>query len=151
MPVATKVVLASTPPLGPVMLVVGVWSSIPKDSNFLTALVGSLPPVTATVLARICSSWLPVTVTGSDQAVAVALALATDASRLLAAPQVTRSSWRYRLVLRSWISTWTRRTRPGAVAHPSITNWTPAWTTRPSIGLVMVVSIADGAGLVLKS
>jgi hypothetical protein len=93
-PVATKVVLASTPPLGPVMLVVGVWSSIPNDSNFLTALVVSLPPVTATVLARICSSRLPVTVTGSDQAIAVALAVASDASRVLAAPQVTRSSWR---------------------------------------------------------
>jgi hypothetical protein len=54
-------------------------------------------------------------------------------------------------VLRSWISTWTRRTRPGAVACPSITNWTPEATTRPSIGLTMVVSMGEGAGLVLTS
>src|SRR5687768_11942399 len=40
-PVAMKVVLARTLPLGPLMLVVGAWSSMPKDSNFLMALVGS--------------------------------------------------------------------------------------------------------------
>ena len=43
-PVAVKVVLASGFPLGPLMLVVGVWSSTPKDSIFLMALVASLPP-----------------------------------------------------------------------------------------------------------
>jgi hypothetical protein len=91
-------------------------------------------------------------VTGSDQAVEDALAVASDAWTLLTPPQVTRSSWRYCLVLRSWISTWTRRTCPvPAVAWPWITNWTPDWTTRPSIGLVMVVSIGEGAGLELKS
>ena len=64
---------------------------------------------------------------------------------LLTPPQVVRSSWRYCLVLRSWISTWTRRTRPPvAVACPSITNCTPDATTRPSIGLTMVVSIGRG-------
>jgi hypothetical protein len=70
---------------------------------------------------------------------------------LLTAPQVTRLSWRYCLVLRSWISTWTRRTWPGAVACPSITNCTPEATTRPSIGLTTVVSMGEGAGLELKS
>jgi hypothetical protein len=30
-------------------------------------------------------------------------------------------------------------------------NWTPEATTRPSIGVVMVVSIAEGAGLELRS
>ena len=54
-------------------------------------------------------------------------------------------------MLRSWISTCTRRTRPGAVAWPSITNWTPEATTRPSSGLTTVVSIGEGAGLELKS
>ena len=33
------------------MLVVGVWSSMLKDSNFLIALVASLLPLTAKVLA----------------------------------------------------------------------------------------------------
>jgi hypothetical protein len=69
-PVAMKVVLVSTLPLGPLMLVVGVWSSIPNDSIFLIAVVGSLPPVTAKVLAISCSSRLPMMATGSDQAVA---------------------------------------------------------------------------------
>jgi hypothetical protein len=78
-PVAMKVVLVSTLPLGPLMLVVGVWSWMPKDSNFLVALVGSLPPVTAKVLAMTWSSRLPVMVTGSDQAVEVALAEASEA------------------------------------------------------------------------
>ena len=71
---------------------------------------------------------------------------------LLEPPQLSMSSWRYCLVLRSWISTWTRRTRlVPAVAWPWITNWTPEATTRPSIGLTMVVSIGEGAGLELKS
>jgi hypothetical protein len=78
-PVAMKVVLASTLPLGPLMLVVGVWSSTLNDSNFLIALVASLPPVTAKVLAITCSSRLPVMVTGSVQAVEVALAVAREA------------------------------------------------------------------------
>jgi hypothetical protein len=69
-PVAMKVVLVSTLPLGPLMLVVGVWPSIPNDSIFLIALVGSLPPVTAKILAISCSSRLPMMATGSDQAVA---------------------------------------------------------------------------------
>src|SRR5215217_2149256 len=64
-----KVVLASTLPLGPLMLVVGVWSSTPKDSIFLMALVASLPPAVLKVLAISWSSRLPVTVTGSDQVV----------------------------------------------------------------------------------
>jgi hypothetical protein len=78
-PVAMKVVLASTLPLGPLMLVVGVWSSTLNDSNFLIALVASLPPVTAKVLAITWSSRLPVMVTGRVQAVEVALAVAREA------------------------------------------------------------------------
>jgi hypothetical protein len=79
LPVAVKVVLASTLPLGPLMLVVGVWSSTLNDSNFLIALEGSLLPLTAKVLAITCSSRLPVTVTGSDQAVEAAFAVSSDA------------------------------------------------------------------------
>ena len=77
-PVAMKLVLVSTLPPGPLMLVVGVWSSTPKDSIFLMALVASLE-VAVKVLAISCSSRLPVTVTGSDQAVEAALVLARDA------------------------------------------------------------------------
>ena len=56
------------------------------------------------------------------------------------------------MVLRSWISTWTRRTCPPvAVARPWMVNWMPDWTTRPSIGVVMVVSTPVAAGAVLKS
>ena len=76
---AVKVVLVSTLLLGPLMLVVGVWSSTPKDSIFLMALVGSLAPLTAKVLAMTWSSRLPVMVTGSDQAVEAALAVAREA------------------------------------------------------------------------
>jgi hypothetical protein len=78
-PVAVKVVLASTLPLGPLMLVVGVWSSMLKDSIFLIALEGSLLPLTAKVLAISWSSRLPVTVTGSDQAVEATFGVASDA------------------------------------------------------------------------
>ena len=70
---------------------------------------------------------------------------------LFTPPHEAMSSCRYWLVLRSWISTWTRRTCPGAVARPSITNWTPDSSTRPSMGLTMVVSTGVGAGTVLKS
>jgi hypothetical protein len=116
------------------------------------ALVASLE-LAVNVLAISCSSRLPVMVTGSDQAVEAALGEASEVRMVLAAPQVARLSWRYCLVLRSWTSSWTRRTccPVPAVAWPWITNWTPDWTTRPSIGLTMVVSIAEGAGLELKS
>ena len=109
--------------------------------------------VAVKVLAISCSSRLPVMATGSDQAVEAALGEASEVRMVLAPPQVVRSSWRYCLVLRSWISSWTRRTccPVPAVAWPWITNCTPEATTRPSIGVVMVVSIAEGAGLELKS
>src|SRR5919106_408116 len=71
-PVAMKVVLVSTLLLGPEIEVVGVWSWRPKVSNFFVALVGSLVPVTAKVFAITCSSRLPVSVRGRDQAVEVA-------------------------------------------------------------------------------
>ncbi len=59
-------------PLGPLMVVVGVWSSMLNDSIFLVALVGSLPPVAANAWAYTCRLRLVVMVTGSDQAVEVA-------------------------------------------------------------------------------
>ena len=61
------------------MPVVGVWSSMLNDSIFLMALVGSLAPLTAKVLAITWSSRLPVMVTGSDHAVAVAFGEASEA------------------------------------------------------------------------
>ena len=78
-PVAMKVVLVSTLPLGPLMPVVGVWSSMLNDSIFLIALVASLAPLTAKVFAISWSSRLPVTVTGRDQAVEAALGVASEA------------------------------------------------------------------------
>src|SRR6266540_6313895 len=98
-----KLVLVSTLPLGPLIEVVGVASSRPKVSNFLMALVGSLPPVTAKVFAMTCSSRLPVSVTGRDHAVEVAFGAARLAKMLFEGPQDTMSSCRYCLELRSWI------------------------------------------------
>ena len=48
MPVIVKVVDARMLLFGPVMEVVGVWSAVLNDSNFLVALVESpVPPVAA--------------------------------------------------------------------------------------------------------
>ena len=137
-------------PLGPLMLVVGVWSSKPNDSIFLVALVASLVPLTPNVFAVTSSLRLPVTVkasvqvarrgrgaTGAERGVEVVRGRAPGDTVVLqvalgvavldldlhpadAAGRLGRAGDRE------------RRARPA--------------TTRPSIGVVIVVSVAVAAG-----
>ena len=68
-----------------------------------------------------------------------------------ALPHVVRLSWRYCSVSRSRTSSWTRWTPLVAVAVPSTVNGTSDGSTRPSIGLVIAVSLGSVAGMLLKS
>ena len=149
-PVTVKVRELWTPD-GPVTELSGVSSARPKVSNFLIALVASLVRFTPTVLACTRTERLPVNVTGRDQVEAVASGEARVASMPFHAPQVARSSWRYRPVLRSMISSETCRTPDAAVAVPVMTDCCSVASTRPSMGVVIVVSLAPAAGTLPKS
>src|SRR4051812_19751510 len=92
----------------------------------------------------------PVSVNVRDHVVDVAFGDASVASAFVSPVcHVTPSAASHRFVLRSWISTWTRRTPVVAVAVPVMLNGTPLCTTRPANGVVMVVSIGPGAGMLL--
>src|SRR5215207_1721596 len=152
-PVMVKVVEARMLPLGPVTLVVGVWSSVLKDSIFLVALVESpVPPVGAVnAWAMTRRLRLVAMVAGIDHVRVVPVPGARVALRKLLVPlkvvlKAVPLSVRYWLLSRSWIWTCTRPTVPLATrAVPVIWNGVLLATTRPSIGVVIVVSGA-GAG-----
>ena len=111
-----NVVEVSRLPLGPLMVVDGLWSSKLNVSIFLTALTGSLaPPVLLNALAMICRFWLPAMPAGSvsDQVVELAFGRGQGRVDVVATlPHVVRSSCRYCLLSRFWISTCTRLTPP---------------------------------------
>ena len=99
-----------------------------------------------------------VMVAGIDQVRVVPVPGASVAFRLLVVPlnvvvKAVPLSCRYWPLSRSWICTWTRPTVPVATrAVPVIVNGVLFSTTRPSIGVVIVVSgRAAGNATVLKS
>jgi hypothetical protein len=142
-PVMVKLVEGRMP-LGPVMFVVGVWSSVPNDSNFLVALVESPVPAVAAVKAWAETSMLRLLVTSrlSRCQVRVAPVPASRVALTVVAVLVqVLAEVRNWLLSRSWIDTWTRPTVPEAtVADPVTANGALLATTRPSTGVRIVVS-----------
>ncbi len=127
---------------------------MPNDSNCLVALVVSPEPPVAAVNAWAETSRLRlvvmlvagtvmcqvrvVPVPGSRVALSVLAVLANVVNEV-------PSSWRDWLLPRFWTCTWTRPTVPLATrAVPVISNSVLFWTTRPSIGVRMVVSGSAG-------
>ena len=145
-------------PFGPVIAVVGVWSSVLNDSNFLVARVESPVPPVAAVNAWADTSRLRlvVMVAGIDQVRVVPVPDSVAFRVLAVAPNVVNAvplSWRYWPLSRSWTCTWTRPTVPLATrAVPVMLNGVLFATTRPSMGVVIVVSGRVGGKVsVLKS
>ena len=130
-------------PLGPVMFVVGVWSSVLNDSNFLVALVESpVPPVAAVNACAETSMFrLVVTMRLSRCQVRVVVPASRVALTDVTVFVQVFAEVRYCPLSRSWICTWTRPTLPVATrAEPVIENGVLLVTTRPSMGVVIVVS-----------
>src|SRR5688500_7054076 len=133
-------------PLGPLMDVVGVVSSVPDDVVVLDArVVSPLAPVAAVDACAVPGGQRLVAMVAEAGHVRVAPVPPSVALRLLAAPKVVVKavplSWRYWPLSRSWTWTCTRPTVPEATrAVPVMSNGVLLTTTLPSIGVAIVVS-----------